>query len=104
MTSAPKSTRCDVIAAGPSSEHSITRIPSSMGAFSSAMCVTPSSNRRQQPSLYVRLLTPVGEKSTGPHHGLHLGVGQQSEVATVAADAAHLEPAERRFHVALRGV
>src|SRR5262245_29723768 len=42
--------------------------------------------------------------STRPHDGLHLGVGEQPEVAAVPADPAHLEATERRFHVALRGV
>src|SRR4029079_5399557 len=81
MTSAPRSTRCDVMAAGPSSEHSSTRTPSSMGFG------------------WVTLFP-----SAGPDDGLHLGVGEDAEVAAVAADAAPLSPPERGLVVALGGV
>src|SRR5438045_1821774 len=105
MTSAPRSTRCDVIAAGPSNEHSITRIPSSIDGLASAIFVTPPSNRRRKTTAWVALRRKLGLGwSSGPHDGLHLGVGEQSEVAAVTADAAHLEAAERRFHVPLRSI
>ena len=43
-------------------------------------------------------------RSTRPDDALDLGVRVEAEVAAVAADAAHLEPAERRLVVALGGV
>src|SRR5437763_3107365 len=39
-----------------------------------------------------------------PDDGLHLAVSMQSERTAVAADAALLEPAERRFHLLRDGV
>src|SRR5215471_1583337 len=81
MTSAPRSTRWDVMAAGPSSEHSSTRTPSSIGLEEVTCAASP-----------------------GPDDRLHLGVGVDAEVAAVATDAAQLEAAERRLVVALRRV
>src|SRR4051794_31621790 len=43
-------------------------------------------------------------RSSGPDDALDLGVGVQAEVPAVAPNAAHLEPAERRLVVSLRGV
>src|SRR4026208_1220563 len=81
MTSAPRSPRCAVMAAGPSSEHSSTRTPSSIG-----------------------LGVVTRRTSSGPDDGFHLGVGVDAEVAAVASDTAELEAAEGRLVVALGGV
>src|SRR5664280_1532995 len=45
-----------------------------------------------------------GPCSAGPDDGLQLRVGLEAVVATVPSNAAHLEPAEGRIHVALGGV
>src|SRR6202035_1673580 len=51
---------------------------------------------------HVSLLQPVG--SAGPDDRLQLRVRLQAVVPAVASDARHLEPAEGRLVVALRGV
>src|SRR5690606_20789155 len=45
-----------------------------------------------------------GGTGSGPHDGLELAVGVKPPRAAVAADAAVLEPTERRFVVALQRV
>src|SRR5207237_4748519 len=73
---------------------------------------TPTSARRRANPVPSTTTPPVTTRSyaispsflTRPDDGLQLGVGVQAELAAVAADAAHLEAAERRLHVALRGV
>src|SRR5439155_24958490 len=97
------------MAAGPSNEHSITRTPSSIAGFPDVVLMLVRSRRfapGRSGHAPLRAGVPGSRplRSCGPHHRLHLGVRVEAEVAAVASDAAQLEAAERRLHVALRGV
>src|SRR4051812_30199975 len=95
---------------------SITRAPfvDSVRCPTSTMVpsFTPTSARRRArpvpsmttPPVITRSYANVPSPSTGPDDALHLGVGVEAEVATIAADATELEAAERRFEIALGGV
>src|SRR5437899_5247770 len=74
---------------------------------------TPTSARRRANPVPSTTTPPVTTRSyairrssflTRPDDALQFRVRVQAEVAAVAADAAHLEATEGRFHVALRGV